>query len=262
MNSFKFKLFFTAVFLFSFSQAESSMANSILDGEGTVDFDASDYTTVPIDPENPDEELDIEGPVLSTPGPLRFDYIPTFSFGSQKISDENQEYYADPIKIKNSNEVRANYVQVTDARGNAGGWRVTVRQEDAFRSKTDNKHVLEGAYLSFDNQWAVGTSESYGAPLISKETIKINEFGASYPVAHAKKSQGVGTWAISFGSAHENDQMKQTLVDRPSSEKDLSATYVNTSGKKNSSVRLFVPGKAEKHQEKYSTVLTWTLSEL
>lgn len=233
-------------------------ATSTLTNEGRVGFEVTDEGTTPIDPEAPEQELEIDGPILATKGPLRFDYVPVFSFGNQRISSEDQEYYADAIPLKGGDDFRANYVQVTDHRGSAAGWRVTLKQENEFTSK-ESKQPLKGAYLSFDNQWTSSPQEELGGPVIFKETIQLTAIGTSYPIATAEKGTGAGTWTISFGSAHEHQKMKNTLIDRNSSEKELGG---RTLSKKNSSVRLFVPGNTEKKQEFYSTVLTWTLSEI
>lgn len=156
--------------------------------------------------------------------------------------------------------VRPNYIQVTDLRGSMAGWNVTVKQETMFENVITHT-PLKGAILSFDKQWVNFGSASKDAkkPTVKKDAIKIDEIGASYPIATADKGTGAGTWVINFGSTGKVNHRENSLEPIETSSQENSKAV---KGFTNSAIQLFVPGNTKKEPGKYKTVITWTISEL
>lgn len=184
----------------------------------------------PLDPENPILPVDPENP--GTAGPLSIDYVSTIRFGeSNKTSGKHEVYWAELDKFTDSKgnaTTRPNYIQVTDSRGSNAGWHLTVTQEAQFMNQTNE---LEGAELTFANG-VLNTADDGATPEI-KTPLTLSP-GVATDVLNAKANEGTGTWAAVFG-------------------KD------NTEGEK--SVSLSVPGKTKKVEGKYTTALTWDLTD-
>ncbi len=229
-----------------------------IQGKGTIEYEKHDWETKPLDPEKPENEVELSGEYGKTTGPLRLDVIPTLNFGQVAISSEDKTYHVNAQLFKDETPARGNYVQVTDTRGTLAGWQLAVKQEKQFVSQDDEKAELKGAILSFDKQWANSTFDANYAPKIAKDTIKIDQMGTTYPVATAEVGKGSGTWTIEFGSS------EATLKEVLNADK-TPVTDPISGGKpmyKNQAITLFVPGKTKKEPKKYQTVLTWTISEL
>lgn len=225
---------------------------------GTIDsnvgviFEQSDVPTAPVDPENPDVTIDPYPEVEGTDGPLSIDYVSDFEFGSQKISNQNQIYYAQAQKTwaagqdkgteTPSGPEKPNFVQVTDGRGVETGWELTVKQNGQL--KTEDNKELTGAELTFKNTNIVTSAESAKPSLggeadpdstiagATKFTLDVN--GSKTSVMKASNGQGAGIYLAVFGNGSTKD----------------------------SSIELFVPRSATKYaNKKYNTTLTWTLTD-
>ncbi|MGH1298666.1 WxL domain-containing protein [Bacillus pretiosus] len=179
-----------------------------------------------IDPENPDDTHE-----KGTDGPLSIDYVSNFNFETQKASGNNEIYYAklDTVKGKDGNEEVPNFLQVTDNRGTNAGWKLSVTQNDQFKT-ADNKE-LTGAALTLKNGTPNSASGS-DAPTAAQDIALVP--GQASDVLTAQEEQGMGTWTNAFGKSVEE-------------------------GKK--SVELSVPGKTKKEQAQYTTSLTWELKD-
>lgn len=249
---------------FSATTMLAAEPTSSLTNKGTITYQFADWPTPPTDPEIPGKEVEPEGEIIKTDGPLRLDFVPLLNFGRQVLSREDRLYTVNAQSFKDGTSPRANYVQVTDNRGTLEGWQLSVRQETQFLANSDGKSELSGAVLSFDKQWANSTMSLDIRPEIVKDAITINEIGASYPIAVAKKGNGAGTWTISFGASADEPRQPNTLI--PLLDKTGKPVINPITGEqaiyKNQAISLFVPGKTEKVTGKYRTVLTWVISEL
>ncbi|MDA1686173.1 WxL domain-containing protein, partial [Bacillus cereus group sp. m2-21] len=179
-----------------------------------------------VDPENPDDVHE-----KGTDGPLSIDYVSNFNFETQKASGNNELYYAklDTVKAKDGNKEVPNFVQVTDNRGTNAGWKLSVTQNDQF--KTADGKELTGATLTLKNGTPNSASGS-DAPAAAQDITLVP--GQASDVLTAQEEQGMGTWTNAFGKSVEE-------------------------GKK--SVELSVPGKTKKEQAQYTTSLTWELKD-
>ncbi|MBC1501329.1 WxL domain-containing protein [Listeria weihenstephanensis] len=205
--------------------AYKSKADMILEGKVEIVPPVN-----PVDPTKPVKPVKPGKP--GTPGPLSIDYASSIQFGKHKIADKDVTFYANleqVIQLEDGKQLEVpNYVQVTDDRGNNGGWQLNVKQASQLKN---GNHVLEGAQLTLLNTKLA--SPSHGNEPIVNNNIELNPVsGESSQVMFAKADQGTGTWVSMFGGD------------------------VNE-GK--SSIKLTVPGETKKYEGNYSTTLIWEL---
>ncbi|MGM2786765.1 WxL domain-containing protein [Bacillus cereus group sp. Bce018] len=212
-----------------------------LNSKAFIQFEKNTDTVDPINPINPDEVVE---PIVDpnnpddthepgTAGPLSIDYVSNFNFETQKASGNNELYYAKLDNVKNKvtgakSEV-PNFVQVTDNRGTNAGWKLTVKQNDQFKTADDKE--LTGATLTLKNG-TLNSAAGSKAPTAA-QNIALTP-GQAFDVATAQEEEGMGTWTNSFGKSVEDGE---------------------------NSVELSVPGKTKKEQAKYTTSLTWELKD-
>lgn len=236
------------------------------DSKGSVTFRPSEDPTDPVDPENPDPNTPVDpvnpdgtDPEPGTKGPLSIDFASSFDFGTNQISSKDQTYYAraqkyaedaaDPTK---THADTANYVQVTDNRGNNAGWNLKVKQNKQFTATDANaKHqVLDGAAITLAAPAVATSAGATGvvtAP-VATATITLDPTGAAEsPVMAAAENAGQGTWVDAWGTVEE--------VDEPQAGGTTAKANVTKD------VSLFVPGATVKDAVKYETTLTWILSD-
>lgn len=228
---------------------------------GTIIYDNEDWATPPVDPLNPETVVN-PGEVVSTSGLLRLDFIPKLNFGINLSVNDDVTYYAYAQLFHDDTSERANFVQVTDHRDKKTGWTLSVKQESQF--KNERNEELNGAFLSFDNQWVNSSSDMSLAPTIQKDAIVINEMNTDYPIASAANERGGNTWVISFGASSNDVDEENTLVPLLNSDGSslTSSEFNNKPIFLNKAISLTVPGKTKKTTGTYTTVLTWTISEL
>ncbi|WP_240481952.1 BspA family leucine-rich repeat surface protein [Enterococcus pernyi] len=207
--------------------------------EQAVIFRYMKNTVDPVDPLNPEIEVYPENkPDLpEDQGLLSIDFISSFNFGSQAISIHEQTYYAQPQRLLNEdgavneNEVRPNYVQISDRRPESerNGWELAVTQQEQFKGKENQ--VLNGASITLLNQQVV-TAQGGTAPELQSVHPLIP--GNRQRLLKAQGSEGMGTWIYRFGDADTAEE----------------------------SVTLNVPKGANPEATTYSTKLTWELSRV
>ncbi|MBP1040044.1 WxL domain-containing protein [Vagococcus sp. BWB3-3] len=247
-----------------FLSLEVLAAANSLEGDGSVKVTGSERTD-PVDPEKPGEPVDPgEGP--STEGPLRMDFISSLRFGEATITKSDRQYYALAQQFYDETEPRGSYVQITDQRGDVSGWSLQVKQTHQFTNPVIQnvaEQDLKGAVLSLDKGWA-NTNGTSQAPVVSRETIKLNEIDAAYDVAKAATGSGKGIWTIAFGASGTNeDNQENTLApvldDRG---KSVSDELYKKPAYSNSAISLSVPDSTKIYPVQYQTELTWILAEL
>ncbi|MHC5252785.1 WxL domain-containing protein [Listeria kieliensis] len=204
--------------------------------KGDVTFEKN---TDPSGPKDPDTDKPVEptDPEITPPtsGPLSIDYVSTIHFGTQKISGNDEVYYASLDKLKDTetgdiNE-KPNFVQITDNRGSNAGWKLTVVQDAQFKNGSSE---LTGAKLKLINP-TLKSSKKTDANTPTASEIVLNPDGTtSADAIVAQANQGMGTWFDTFG-------------------KDVTEAA--------KSISLSVPGDTAKIEGKYSTTLTWTLAD-
>ncbi|MEH7400154.1 WxL domain-containing protein [Gottfriedia acidiceleris] len=174
----------------------------------------------PTDPENPHEP--------GTKSSLSIDYVSNFHFGAQEASSKNEVYTAQLDEVKQTSDGSIikvpNFIQVTDHRRIKTGWKLTVQQNEQFKS---GNNELKGAVLKLNNPILNSSTHAQYKPVAN--TVTLVPGGGAQKLAFADEGKGLGTWTIAYGQ-------------NPSS------------------ITLFVPGAAYKEVgAKYKTTLTWTL---
>lgn len=132
-----------------------------------------------------------------------------------------------------------NFVQVTDNRGTANGWNLTVSRTEFTGRDSENKtQVLAGAELTLNHQSIYGP-EGVPAPQINDgKVVKIGSDNEKLMTAN--KGSGTGTWSLNFGEFNQTDN---TLVEK-------------------TGVKLVIPASAQpKANVEYKSEITWTLTD-
>lgn len=221
---------------------------------GDIKFKASSEVEKPLHPENPDPSkpvepvnpIDPEKPVRpGTEGPLSIDFVSDFQFGEQAISTKDETYLAFPQTYKGEQADSANYVQVTDKRGTAAGWTLSVTQKDDFKAtvETENDH-LEGLELTLAaDQGKVNSTSDSAEPV--GENVVLSGAGSHADILTADQLAGTGTWTSTIGQ----------LIDNPNEEKIEEIPQLNEG------VELFIPGEVQTDAVTYSTTLNWALEQ-
>jgi hypothetical protein len=220
-----------------FSKGSIVEAYAFLNGKSNTAQTKIISAIPPKDPLDPSNEVDpINRPELPEKQLLlSIDFISQFDFGKQKISAQDEIYFANPQKIKTESdgtgeENRPNYVQISDRRTeNNIGWELSVEQLTQFHSEDDSE--LSGAQISFQNQRVISDSENDSSPSIPDKE-KIDLVPGNKQILLDAKDCGNGTWIYRLG------------------DKDTAAK----------SVSLFVPKSANPLAKQYKTSLFWELS--
>lgn len=222
------------------------------ESKGAVEFIPNSDPQGPVDPTNPDpgkpvdpvDPTNPEGPNPGTGGPLGIDYVSSLDFGINEISSKDRTYYANAQELRTGETSKfvPNYVQISDNRGTNAGWKLTVKQEGQFSNATVQNKKLTGAQIKFVSPTVTGKTE-VTAPTAAKE-ITLDPNGAESLVMSAKATEGAGLWVNLWGQVEEmtNDDGEKV--------------------QKNKAISLAIPGKTPKDAVKYSTKLTWNLSDV
>ena len=226
---------------------------------GAVDFIPNTDPTNPVNPENPDPEkpvnpvdpTDPDGPNPGTNGPLSIDYASSLDFGVNKISNKNETYYARAQTYLNDDGTAAtlktaNYVQVTDNRGNNAGWRLTVKQNGQFKNENTLNQELTGSVIKLTEPTVKSNAVGVTAP-VPTETIALDANGSEAIVMTAAAQSGAGTWVNAWGAV-------ETVREIDSNGQEVESAITKA-------ISLTVPGNTPKDAVSYETTLTWTLSD-
>lgn len=234
-----------ATSLLSLSSVQA--AEKTYPSEGIVEFKASESITPPVDPTDPTKPIKPVDPTdplkpiePGTQGPLSIDFASPLNFGRNEITNKDVTYYADALTGEGG-EIVPNYVQISDNRGTSAGWTLSVKQNGQFTNKETKHKTLTGAEIVFEKGIAVTSMEDVTAPTTYKMTLDPD--GAISPVMSAKADEGEGLWMSVFGSVEDVTEGTETV-------------------KKNKAISLSIPGKTPKDAAKYTTSLTWTLSDV
>lgn len=232
----------------------SQAASVDYDSNGAVEFIPNPDPTKPVDPTDPDPTNPVEpvdptdptGPKPGTDGPLSIDYASSLDFGVNKITNKDEVYYARAQQFKDGRTATPNYVQVSDNRGNNAGWTLKVKQNGQFQAAGTLNDTLTGSAVKLASPTV--NSNSTAVFPTAAATIELDPAGAESLVMSAKVNQGAGTYSNRWGTV---ETVKET--DKDGNEVDAEVTKA---------VTLEVPGSTPKDAVKYSTTLTWSLSDV
>ena len=192
-------------------------------------------TPQPVDPLDPDTQVNPENPpeIDEEQGFVSLDFVSQFQFGTVGIRSETTTYDALPQKLLQpadpNDNLRPNYVQVSDRRRENSGWTLRATLREPFES--DEGHQLTGARILLDNIDVVTTRENVSEPPTHKQQAALT-VGNAEIIAQAGANQGRGTWVQRFGNRETMDQ----------------------------SVKLEVPISATPQATRYSATILWELS--
>lgn len=211
----------------------TAKANSEIRNRAEVEFKANSET---VDPVDPDDGKTINPNKPPTKGPLSLNYASNVMFDKHKKTSKEQTFYAkaDTITVSETDERKevANFVQVTDLRGTATGWRLSVRQNGPL--KKENGVAIVGGKLTVS---ARSIKSAYGFTNIPSKLSTnqvLSEDGQTHEIVVAEPGTGVSTWSIFLG---DEEQTK-------------------------SGISLTVPQGSVKETGVYSTSLTWFLQDV
>ncbi|MHC5228243.1 WxL domain-containing protein [Enterococcus sp. LJL99] len=199
-------------------------------------------TEVPVNPIEPTKPVkpvpEIDGEENphppSTKGPLSINYVSNLRFGNQKAQGNDAVYRVKPDQVIDDKESVIevpNYIQITDNRGTNVGWRLTVKQNGAFKNGSNS---LTGTELVFTNPTLSAKSGKADTAPTTNSTFTLTAAGQEALVMEAKAGHGMGTWIDRFGETNQQAQ---------------------------SSIQLKIPGDSKKVAGFYKTSLVWTLSD-
>lgn len=207
---------------------------NVVDGKAKTEFKENGDILPPVDPEKPGVEKPVVPVHPPTEGPLSINYASDIKFGKHVSSNKDLLLYAkeDTLTSVETGESTtvANFVQVTDLRGSAAGWTLSVKQSGPLVNEVGQ--LLQGSKLAIE----VAAIDSHygmpGAPSGIKQRQELREDGETFQLVKAEKGTGMGKWNIYIGST--SDVTKN--------------------------VSLTVPGEA-KASGKYHTQLIWQLQD-
>lgn len=243
-------------------------AGGSLNSHSAIKFIPNNDSTGPVDPIDPTEPTEPTDPELpiepGTPGPLSIDFASNFNFGIQKITSTDEDYYAYSQEVKDANgdsSYRPHYVQVTDNRGDAAGWVLTVKQDGEFTAtdaEAKNK-TLAGTTISLTGAEAISAATGTNAATVTDLALAPNEEQVAMTAA---ENAGEGTWLARYGNADSLQDDDKSLVEEKDEDGNLTGEIIEGTKNKNNQVKLTVPGKVAKSATQYKTDLVWTLSEV
>lgn len=167
---------------------ESTMADTITSDLTTEIIEGKANPIPPLfgsDPEDPENQG------TNSSGLLKIDRVPNFSFGRVVRNGLYQEEYA-----INSNP----YIQVSDLRGNLGGWTLYAKISNFVSEPTTSdqkKYLLSGAVLTIHSGDIQTYQSEYAAPPKSY-SVSLNK--DQQKIMAAEKNAGQGVWATRWKS--------------------------------------------------------------
>ena len=129
-----------------------------------------------------------------------------------------------------------------------------MKQNGQFTNTETLNKVLTGSVIQLAaptiKTQATSTAVAPTSPISQDAGLVLDSEGASSVVAGAKVGAGAGTWAVAWGQASD----VETVTEKNAEDVDVETQITKT-------VSLTVPGSTPKDAVKYSTTLTWTLSD-
>ena len=180
--------FLCMMIILALSQAAVIATATAAETEIEIGFSPPTTPVAPVNPDNP--FLESGSPGTGQPGPLSLDWVPVLGFGTaNEISAQVQEYNTTSAKP---------YIQVSDLRGTAEGWKVTAALEPF---KQNMNETLRGAFITFLEPSTTTAATSVDSP-VPAPAVMLTSDGedVSIVTANAENREGMGTWVIRWFS--------------------------------------------------------------
>lgn len=224
--------------------------------DGQVEFRPATDEDEELEIVNPEPDPDVEiDPITPTTGPLSLLIAPTMNFGTQVISNQDQEYnMVAEMQQKagttgdNNKIPYVSFAQVQDIRGNNAGWDLEVTLSN-FESKTQN-NILAGAEVVFvGSRIQYEGSNTNNAPSSHADGLTLSPTTGKQVVMTAANGKGAGVSSVVWGN--QADLNSQFTAEGFDPEKDVV---------ENGAIQLHVPGATAKDATTYEATLTWDLT--
>jgi len=161
-----------------------------------------DVPIIPGDSESNTPDKPKDNPGTSSDALLKIVYMSDLSFGTHYVSTEDYSCMSELIDTEAGKKV-APYIQISDNRGTAAGWKLTVTQDNPFKSA--DGHILKGAYMTLDQPTLLsGDGKEITNQPIFSEPINLSIDGDEQPVITAKAGSGTGNTFGKFGTKDFN----------------------------------------------------------
>ena len=171
--------------------------------------------TEPRDPLDPNKPLGSSEEGTGSIGLLTIDYVPNFTFGTQKITRDYEVYESTNVKP---------FVQVTDLRANGSGW---ILQASLGQFVHDNGiDTLGNAAIILRNPEVATFNGNGDAPVPSYDTLLVAGDPVPTDIMVANKDGGMGTWLMRWlaASGQTNENALLTLDTRDARSGSYSST--------------------------------------
>lgn len=231
--------------------------------KGSVKFKDGDGKPEIVNPVDPGGPVVTPVPPVGTEGLLRLDQVPTLDFGTVEIKGSEVKTGAKYVRL---NKVGTEdlafytpaYIQLTDQRGNNGGWTVTTKMSAFTAMESDipvaGVDTLEGATVTFKNGQLTNHSGVTGSALTdilptaySNVVLSAENMATDKKIMGAEAGKGTGIWVNNFYDTQGG------TVSVPPSSQDAEVA--------DSSIELAIPGTAKKSKDyTYVSTITWTVS--
>ncbi|MFH7281711.1 WxL domain-containing protein [Weissella confusa] len=172
---------------------------------------------------------------------LMLNYVSHFDFGHGTISDKQLLLPVNKISASDgTNAIKTvPYAKVSDMRGTAAGWHLTVAQDDEFTASdaTDAKGAkatIKGAEIQISTVKPVDGAGNPTGTVVTGTPVTLTAGGQAHTIMNAPDGQHVGAYSAMFGDNSE-------------------------AGDTTNGVQLMIPGNSALAGN-YTTHLTWTLA--
>lgn len=234
-------------------QVAKAQTSQEVDSNSVVEFRPPGPTDpgTPVDPEDPDPlpidpDPEIKPPVIYPGGPLRFNHVPSISFGINKLSSGTATYFARLEKVVDiatgTISPKGSFIEVEDLTGKLQGWDVKVSGDGIFKSdKGDVKGIITLKDPAVRGVEGMETKPEK-APL-AQQTVVIGDVAGTVDVMAASEGNGYNKWQVRYG--HSDTTIEGDDATR-----------------RNPNISLTVPrGQLILTDETYISNLVWTLEQ-
>lgn len=252
-------IFFSVAVLGGAAAEAQTIANPSTKGkiqfEADNDGDDGGKTTDPGDKGKPGDGNEVDPGDEdggSSTGPLRFTYVPSLDFGTNKLNFSDQAFYPAFNQVTNTTDgtktAAPNYFEVKDLRGGTDGWTVTLSNDGKLTAAGAEDITVQFRVKNMSINSNSGITGDRVPSVHFTSTTDYTTIGTSATTlvtADTTKKQGYGSYSVLFGDTQEATTEAEHGV-----------------AGRNPAVQLFIPkGQIIEASKEYTTDLTWSLND-